>query len=189
MYRRMSARPVLSIAELECHPTIGDPYKRPTHKPLEVRVDEDAPPPVIQAIRYRRSHRVGRNAREVLEYLERWQGTGPKDDEWVRTESVMAKPSTDEENGSPGSRSPSEEPADGEHAAGSEVRATPDRREMARDEVTNANLTDDNTTKNTNKSKGTDPDLTDNKSPKKKQKRKAPEAPHGTDGQKVKHKP
>lgn len=81
--------PTISISELEPHPPEEDPFHRPRRLPQRLRVEaeEDAIPHTLLDVRTRK---VGRNRREVTEYLARWKNSGPEDDEWLREDLLPA---------------------------------------------------------------------------------------------------
>ena len=80
--------PVFTIAQLEpCPPPSSDPFQRPRpDHPDCVQVDGDIDiykSWELERLLNKRQVRVGRSATLVTQYLARWKGYGPDDDEWL----------------------------------------------------------------------------------------------------------
>ena len=85
---RWPIHPVFTIAQLEpCPPPSSDPFQRPRpDHPDSVHVDGDTDTYKsweLERLLNKRQVRVGRSATLVTQYLARWKGYGPEDDEWL----------------------------------------------------------------------------------------------------------
>ena len=88
---------VVSIAHLE--PAIdpaSDPYKRPATVPPAVIVDNHEEYEIERLVR-KRQRRYGRAKNATTEYLVRWKGCGPQDDEWIASQHLANAPELIEE--------------------------------------------------------------------------------------------
>jgi hypothetical protein len=82
--------PVISVEHLEpAPPPSADPFDRPIpDHPPAIDEDQRADQWSVNKLLDRRTRRVGRNRKEVIEYLVQWEGYGPEWNQWVRENDV-----------------------------------------------------------------------------------------------------
>ena len=83
---------VVSVAHLEpATDPASDPYGRPATVPPAVVVDNHDEYEIERLVR-KRQRRYGRAKNATTEYLVRWKGCGPQDDEWISVQQLANAP-------------------------------------------------------------------------------------------------